>query len=861
VSGGSAGGSGRARVWFVTGAAGGFGALLCRRVLAGGDALVAADRPGPALDALAGLAGGADGDGDGPAGTAGRLLVLALDVGDDASVAAAAAEALERFGRVDVLVNNAGLGLGGPFEHVDMADVRRLFAVNAVGVLAVTRALLPAMRARGRGRIVMVSSDSGKVGFPFQNVYGATKHAVEGFAESLAVEVAPFGLDVAVVEPCGMFKTAMPRDAVAAARARVPPDSPYAAMVATLADAMSAEWEHAGDPALVADALYEVGSGEHPPFRTRVGPPDRTRLAVLRHELGDEEFLRFLRSVTLGGAAAVPGPGRVDGGQLVVRTLAGAGVRYMFGIVGGHNFEIVNACLDHGIRFVDTRHEQQAAHLADGVARFGGQLAAVTVDGAPGLVNAYPGLQVAYESGTPLLCVSAQGSLAGRDVGVMQAIDQLATVAPVTKWRRTCFEQRRLAEYTASALRHATTGRPGPVFLDFPLEHLRATVDGDEVAAPTGWRVGSGGPYPDPAAVAEVYDLLRAAQRPLLVVGSGAWWSGAGPALRRLVDATGIPVLTRNAARGLVPEDHPSAVGFYPTPAALADAFCVVGTRLDWTIGNGQFPLFDTRARVAQVDVYAETIGKNRHIDVGVVADARAFLTELGDLVEQRPWRVDPAWPATARGAVAQLRAELRAGVADRPADAPIHSVQLVDELAGWLPRDSVTVVDGGYIAAFALQLLDAYTPGGVTWVGSTGHLGVGVAYAMAARLARPDTTVVALCGDGSYGLSGLELDTAVRHDLPIVVVVANDAGWGEIRDGQRRRFGAARLVGSQLGATAYHEVAAALGGHGELVTRIDQLRPALDRARASGKAAVVNVLTDPDQRSTAVAALPWRYE
>lgn len=552
----------------------------------------------------------------------------------------------------------------------------------------------------------------------------------------------------------------------------------------------------------------------------------------------------------------------LNGGDLVVRMLKAEGVTHAFTIIGGHNFELVNACLDHDIRVVDVRHEQQAVHMADAFARATGGMGVAFVDGAPGLVNALPAMQVAYESQVPLLLCTAQGSLAGRDIGVMQAIDQLELLRPVTKWRRTCFEQRRLPEYVATAARQARSGRPGPVFLDFPLEHLRATVDEAEVSFPQRYR-SAARPHGDPAQVRAALELLAAAERPLIVAGSGVFWAGAGEELRAFAEASGVPVLLRNLARGLLPDDHPLGVGFMPSAAFGADCYLVLGTRLDWTIGYGRPPLFAPDSRAIVVDIVPEVIGKNRPADVGIVGDAKAVLGQLLAGLAERPISAGAEWQARAKGTLQHLRQQTiaQAGLAERPADRPMHSIQLVQELAKAAPRDAITVVDGGYIAAFGIQYLDALAPQGVVWVGSTGHLGVGVPFASAMKLAQPGRPVLALMGDGAFGLCAMEVDTAARHGIPIVVVIANDQGWGEIRDGQRRRFGPGRIVGSELGATRYDELARALGAHGELVERIEDVGPAIGRALASGRPAVLNVLTDPDQRSTAVSGMPWIIE
>jgi len=786
-----------------------------------------------------------------------------MDVTVDEEIAQAVGTALERFGKIDVLVNNAGVGHGGPIEEATMGELRFVMDVNALGVMAVTKAVLPHMRSRGEGQIINISSDSGKVGFPFQGLYTAAKHAVEGFSEVLWHEVQPFGVQVTLIEPCGMFKTAMPRDAIDGALHSVKPDSPYYTWAHHMGAEMQAGWEHSTDPSLVVEAILEVADAEKPPLRCRAGLPDRTGLVGLRNQMPDEDYVEFIRKVTQGAVAPGGTKGRLTGGGLIVRTLKQAGVTHCFTIVGGHNYHIVDACLDEGITVVDVRHEMNAAHMADAWARFTGRPALVTVDAAPGLVNAVSGIEVAYEAQVPMIVVCSQGSMEGRDIGVMQAIDQLRLLQPITKWQRSCYDLKRLPEYTSMAVRYATTGRPGPVFLDFPQELLSATVQEDEILFPESYRTAAR-PLGDPALVGEALEILSTAKKPLVVAGSGVWWAGAGEELMRFVEATGMPILTRNLARGLVPDDHPLCCGFYPTPAAGADAFLILGTRLDWTIGFGQFPLFDREARVIQVDITPEVIGKNRAIHVGIVGDAGQVLRQLNAILPDFPdWQIDPGWPARAKATLAAMREDTAKGakLEERPSDRLMHSIRLVQELAACLDREAIKVVDGGYIGAFGIQYLDANVPGGVTWVGSAAHLGVGLAYAIAGKLAHPDKQVVALMGDGSFGLCAMEFDTAVRYHVPIVVVIANDEGWGEVRDGQRRRFGEDRVVGTQLAATRYDEMAKALGGYGEFVERPEEIAPAIRRAVESGLPAIINVHTDPEQRSAAVSGLPWITE
>jgi NAD(P)-dependent dehydrogenase (short-subunit alcohol dehydrogenase family) len=269
------------KVWFITGCATGFGALLARTIYERGDALVATDRSRAALAYL-----GDPGE---------RLELIELDVGDPQAAEVAASKAVDRFGRVDILVNNAGLGLGGPFEDCSAADMQRVMLVNALGPMFVTHPFLPIMRAQGGGRIINISSDSGVIGLPFQSIYCAAKHALEGFSESLSHEVAPFGIRITLVQPCGLFRTQMPVGAIEAALGRNKSTSPYHDLIAGMAHVMSGQIAQGSDPALVVEAIIGLAAMQNPPLRLPVGPPDRVGLVQMRQTMPDEQFVQTIR--------------------------------------------------------------------------------------------------------------------------------------------------------------------------------------------------------------------------------------------------------------------------------------------------------------------------------------------------------------------------------------------------------------------------------------------------------------------------------------------------------------------------------------------------------------------------------------
>jgi acetolactate synthase-1/2/3 large subunit len=542
------------------------------------------------------------------------------------------------------------------------------------------------------------------------------------------------------------------------------------------------------------------------------------------------------------------------GGDLVVRALKEEGVKYIFGLSGGHINTIFDACLDFGIRIIDTRHEQAAVNMAEGWARFTGEPGVAVVTAGPGTVNAFPGVSVAMQSGSPVVIIAGRSSLERRDIGAMQDMDQIEVMHPVTKWSRSVFQTKRICEYMTTAFRQAQSGRPGPVFLEIPIDVVDGESHIEQVVWCKDYRT-EYRPYGDPLAIEKAAGLLSKAQRPVIVAGGGVWWSGAGEELRAFVEATNIPFYSRSMARGIIPDDHPLSGGMFPAGLTQADVVLILGTKLDWTIAYGRPPIFHPGIKVIQVDVEPEEIGKNRPVDIGIPGDARGVLSQLGQALKGK-YKAPETWAATVKAMMGGVRTQFAGDI--RKTGSPVHPARLAQEVREFLPRDAALVVDGGDIAIFANVLLDAYSPGSLVWVGGFGHLGVGVPYANAAKLARPERAVALLTGDGSFGLSLMELDTAVRHRIPIVCVVANDGGWGQIRRGQIAKYGRDRVIGSQLGLRPYHKMVEAMGGYGELVERTEDVKGALERAFRSGLPACINVITDPEPKFPGMD-FPWQ--
>ena len=386
------------------------------------------------------------------------------------------------------------------------------------------------------------------------------------------------------------------------------------------------------------------------------------------------------------------------------------------------------------------------------------------------------------------------------------------------------------------------SGKPGPAYLDLPGDTLYQMVDEKDIDwSQTGRPIlGAGMPAPQ-AQIDELVAALAKAERPVLLTGSGIIWSQAWEEMQAFVDATGIPFYTTPQGRGVVPEDHPCCF-----PAARSTAFrdadliAVVGTRLNYIVGHLAPPRFSADATIARIDIDVEEISESaRAVDIGIVADAK---TALGQLNQAIAGKVDPAQYDHWRRALAEKEASKRAGPGSNSlSDAvPIHPLRLCEEVKNFMDRDAILVVDGQEILNYGRQSLPTYAPGHRLNSGPFGTMGVGLPFGLGAKVAKPDTQVIVVHGDGSFGLNAMELDTAVRHKIPVLVVISLNGGW--TADPQKEK------PGRDLGYTRYDKMAEALGCYSEYVEEPGEIAAALARAQAKvdgGMVAVVNIKTD----------------
>jgi thiamine pyrophosphate-dependent acetolactate synthase large subunit-like protein len=543
------------------------------------------------------------------------------------------------------------------------------------------------------------------------------------------------------------------------------------------------------------------------------------------------------------------------GGVLAARALLDSGVHTMFALPGGHILPLFEGARLQGLTLIDTRHEENAVLMAEGWALATGTPSVAAVTAGPGLANALPGIAEANAAGAPVVVIAGRTGVSQRHRGAVQDLDQLGAVGPVTKWRAECLDTARIPEYVAAAVHQARSGSPGVAYLEVPQDVFGRSAVAPELPWPAGYRE-EARPVPAAADLERALPLLHDAQRPVALGGSGAFFSGAGDSLRDFAERTGIPVTTTSAARGLLDDDHPLCLGGLVhggIALASADVALVLGSRFNANLVYGGPPLFGPDQKVVQVDIRPENIGGLRKPDAALVGDIRATLEGM-TAAWSRPAEALADWAEQAtQGAL--ISWESWDEQCERPAKG-IHPGWLAREVARFADEQGAGsfVSDGGDSVLWGIGFSKAHRPGTNLFIGSAmGTLGIGLPFGIACKAARKEEPVFVFTGDGAFGLSAIELDTAARHRLGVLVVVVNNGGWGDVRHEQRMWYGDQGDQGAVLSTMRYDLLAHAVGGHGERVERQEDLRPALERglkATEQGAPAVVDVVTDPDVMS-----------
>ena len=535
--------------------------------------------------------------------------------------------------------------------------------------------------------------------------------------------------------------------------------------------------------------------------------------------------------------------GTVSGAQLLARMLKREGVQHLFTLCGLHIAPIYAACVEEGIRVIDTRHEQAAAHAADATARLTRGIGVCAVTAGPGVTDALTGIANAYAASSPVLLLGGAAPTFNSGRGSLQEMEQVDLFTRITKWSDRVPSPERVPTYLSRGFRTMLTGRPGPVFLEVPWDVLSNGADEAECLMPASYRTRAR-QAGDAEYVERAAQLLAAAERPAVVAGSSIWWDDAAAQLAAFAERLGAPVYLNGAGRGCLSAEDPHFFSHTRKDAlAHADVVLIAGTPLDFRLGYGAGIAED--AKIVQVDADASEIGRNRDVAVGIIGDSRSVLQQLAAALPAHKPRT--AWLGKLRERE-RAKAEQQA-LYERSDQVPIHHFRLARELDAVAREagDSMFVADGGNWVGIAAKVIGLRRPGRWLDPGPLGGLGVGAPFAIAAKLLHPDRPLFIIQGDGSFGLNGMDFDTALRFKLPMVVVVGNDAAWGQIRLPQVQLFGPEKSPATLLAPTRYERIVEALGGHGELVTEPAQIRPALLRALESDTVACVNVMLDPE--------------
>ncbi len=526
------------------------------------------------------------------------------------------------------------------------------------------------------------------------------------------------------------------------------------------------------------------------------------------------------------------------GGRLIARRLRAHGVSKLFTLSGGHLFSIYDGCRAEGIDIVDVRHESCAAFAAEGWAKVTRTPGVAALTAGPGVTNGLSAIASAKQSNSPMLVLGGRAPAMRWGQGSLQEIDHVPFVAPLTKLAATAQSTAEIAPLIDEALACAMRPHGGPTFLDFPLDYV--FMEAEEVASEARLPRPGAQPGADGDAIERAAAVLAGAQRPVIMAGTNLYWDHGEDALLELAQTLRIPVFLNGLARGCVPADHEL---FHSRARGMglsgADVALVIGVPMDFRLGFGS--AFGEDTEIIVIDAAEPGRAHPRAVTAELYGGLPATLSTLREAVGEA--LSTSAWLGDLQTEEAAKREAERAERED--GRGPLHPLRLYAELSAMLDRDAIVIGDGGDFVSYAGRVIDTYQPGCWLDPGPFGCLGTGPGYALAAKLAHPDRQVVLLLGDGAFGFSGMEYDTLARHGVNVVGVMGNNGIWGLEKHPMEFLYGYSVAADLRPG-TRYDQVVEALGGHGELVERPEDLRPALERSLSCGRPALVNVLTDP---------------
>ncbi|MDA9679012.1 thiamine pyrophosphate-binding protein [bacterium] len=537
----------------------------------------------------------------------------------------------------------------------------------------------------------------------------------------------------------------------------------------------------------------------------------------------------------------------ITGGELVAKALKAEGIDVIYTLCGGHIIDIYNGCLNEGIKIIDVRHEEVAAHAADGYARMTGKPGCAVVTAGPGTTHAITGVANAFRAEIPMLLIGGQSSLTQHKMGSLQDLPHVDMMQPITKFAATVMSTERCADMVSMAFRETRNGSYGPSFLEIPRDVLDTSVPLNKATLPqAGKYSASPKTLADPVDIQKAADMISKAERPCILLGQQVWTCQSSEEAVDFVRKMNIPAYLNGAARGTLPPGDPHH--FHRTRRnafTKSDCIIIVGTPFDFRMGYGK--RLNPNANVIQIDMDYRTVGKNRDITIGLVGHIGRTLSAIADAGTKT--NRDDWFKELRSGEESALEKLMPTFTTDK---SPISPYRVAWELNQFLNDDTIYIGDGGDVVTISAQAVQPKRPGGWMDPGPLGTLGVGVPYAIAAKQSSPESEVLLYCGDGAFSMTGMDFEAFVRHKLPVLVVVGNNSAQNQIRFGQIMKYGEEKgNVGNILGDVPFDEFAKVFGGHGESVREAKDIQPALLRAREAVKAgtpAIVNIWVDKEE-------------
>lgn len=546
--------------------------------------------------------------------------------------------------------------------------------------------------------------------------------------------------------------------------------------------------------------------------------------------------------------------GMISGGHLVAKALKNEGVDTIFTLCGGHIIDIYDGCIEEGIRILDFRHEQTAAHAADGYARQTGKLGCLVTTAGPGFTNAITGIATAFRSESPVLHIGGQSALSQWKMGGLQELPHMEILKPITKFSSTVMSTERISDMVAMAARECFNGACGPSYLEIPRDVLDREIPISSAKIPElGKYRASIKSQADIESIKQVTEILHVSERPAILFGQQVWQSRSQNEAIDFIEKLQIPAYTNGASRGMI--DSKSTYCFDRTRGDAfkdADTIIIVGTPFDFRMGYGS--RISKNINIIQIDQDYTNVGKNRDIDVGLVGHPGAIMAQIQEYMpeySQITLTKRHEWVETLTTKEDEKYQKLLPTL--KSDNKPIHPYRVAYEINEFLSDDTIFIGDGGDVVTISAQAVRPRNAGQWMDPGALGSLGVGTGFAIAAKLANPNKEVLCYYGDGSFGMTAFDIETADRFGLPFIAVIGNNSAMNQIRYGQLAKYGQQKgNIANKLGDMNFAEFPKLWGAHGIDVKDPNLISEALNEARdyvkKHKKSVVVNIWVDPNE-------------